>query len=547
MKADMEHETTLIDQLLEDQARPGTAVKIFSDWHEGHSCERPSQSKYYQKLIPLSKPKQGEQYSFEVDLDKCTGCKACVAACHSLNGLDENESWRDIGALVGSKKQPYLQTVTTACHHCLDPACSNGCPVLAYEKDEDTGIVRHLDDQCIGCSYCILKCPYEVPKFNLKRGIVRKCDMCHQRLSEGEAPACVQSCPNEAIAIRIVKTSDLREKTLKSDARLLPGAFESSYTSPTTNYISQKGIPSFARSQTEGQLTQEEAHWPLAWMLVFTQLATGLFISSFAVSSSKESMMILNVSAFMVHAVGLLLSVLHLGQPFRAWRAFLGWRKSWLSREIMVFGAFAKVAFLAAIWPWIPQEYQAMLPSWIDMRSVTGVTAFIGIVGVICSTMVYVDTRRPFWAWAQTFSKFAGTSLLLGFGASAVLLSRFQHSSSFISNFILATLAVQVVLGLYSIVTIKRALSQGVHAWHESAAKMYHMKRVCLRWQVGLGLGAIFLWSATLSDVPLFSVYLVPLAFMMNFVSQLMERHLFFTCVTAPRMPGVRGSFMHGL
>ena len=58
------------------------------------------------------------------------------------------------------------QTVTTACHHCLDPACMNGCPVKAYEKDPVTGIVRHLDDQCIGCQYCVLTCPYEVPQFN---------------------------------------------------------------------------------------------------------------------------------------------------------------------------------------------------------------------------------------------------------------------------------------------------------------------------------------------------------------------------------------------
>ena len=51
--------------------------------------------------------------------------------------------------------------------------------MLAYEKDAETGIVRHLDDQCIGCQYCVLKCPYDVPKYSKKRGIVRKCDMCY--------------------------------------------------------------------------------------------------------------------------------------------------------------------------------------------------------------------------------------------------------------------------------------------------------------------------------------------------------------------------------
>src|SRR5918993_1457956 len=84
---------------------------------------------------PPSRPLPGEQYAFEVDLDSCTGCKSCVAACHSLNGLDDDETWRDVGMLVGDVYVPYQQTVTTACHHCVDPACANGCPVLAYEKD----------------------------------------------------------------------------------------------------------------------------------------------------------------------------------------------------------------------------------------------------------------------------------------------------------------------------------------------------------------------------------------------------------------------------
>ncbi|MFT3992618.1 MAG: 4Fe-4S dicluster domain-containing protein, partial [Luteolibacter sp.] len=163
---------TLIDELLAEQKQLQTPVARFSDHHD----RAPDLEDHYRSLIPLSKPGPGEQYAFEVSLDRCTGCKACVSACHSLNGLDDEEAWRDVGTLLGGREtRGWQQTITTACHHCADPGCMNGCPVGAYEKEADTGIVRHLDDQCIGCSYCILKCPYDVPKYSKKRGIVRKC------------------------------------------------------------------------------------------------------------------------------------------------------------------------------------------------------------------------------------------------------------------------------------------------------------------------------------------------------------------------------------
>src|SRR5579864_1904541 len=185
---------SLIEALLAEQ-RDLTAVQRFSHWHESRSEK--AHNGQYRGLMPVSVPKEGEQYAFEVDLDKCSGCKACVTACHSFNGLDETETWRSVGLLLsppapgraGRRTPPVAQVqVTTACHHCVDPACLNGCPVLAYEKDPLTGIVRHLDDQCIGCQYCILKCPYDVPRYSKSKGIVRKCDMCKHRLACRPAP-----------------------------------------------------------------------------------------------------------------------------------------------------------------------------------------------------------------------------------------------------------------------------------------------------------------------------------------------------------------------
>src|SRR6266851_4234836 len=200
--------SSLIDDLLAEQ-RELTAVEKFSRAPSAHK----NRHGLYRDLLPAAAPAPGQQYAFEVDLDKCYGCKACVGACHSLNGLDEHETWRDVGLLVGDPADDvrvrrgaaaFHQHITSACHHCVDPACLNGCPVLAYDKDPLTGIVRHLSDQCIGCQYCVLKCPYDVPKYSERRGIVRKCDMCHGRLAAHEAPACVQACPSEAIRITVV-------------------------------------------------------------------------------------------------------------------------------------------------------------------------------------------------------------------------------------------------------------------------------------------------------------------------------------------------------
>src|SRR6476620_1412540 len=253
-----------------------SAAEAFSNFHDGHDARLLLRQSRYRELMPASPPQPGQQYAFEVDLDRCTGCKACVTACHSLNGLDENETWRFVGMLHGGTREaPFQQTVTTACHHCVDPACMKGCPVNAYEKDPVTGIVRHLDDQCIGCQYCTLTCPYEVPQFSKRRGIVRKCDMCSDRLAEGEAPACVQACPNEAISIRIVETQQLLEQAQTEG--LLPGTPSSGITVPATQYKTRKVMPKNLLPGDFYAVRAGHQHTPLVIMLVLTQLSAGAF------------------------------------------------------------------------------------------------------------------------------------------------------------------------------------------------------------------------------------------------------------------------------
>ena len=94
------HKSKIINEALRDQQTLRTPVALFADEYDSKSVRD-----RFTHLIPLSKPNPGEQYAFQVNLDACTGCKACVAACHSLNGLDDDEAWRDVGLITGLRKQ----------------------------------------------------------------------------------------------------------------------------------------------------------------------------------------------------------------------------------------------------------------------------------------------------------------------------------------------------------------------------------------------------------------------------------------------------------
>jgi Fe-S-cluster-containing dehydrogenase component/DMSO reductase anchor subunit len=394
----------LVTSLLTEQGDL-SAVERFAQFHE--DTDEPLLGRYYSALLPASPPGPGQQLAFEVDLDRCSGCKACVAGCHALNGLDDGEAWREVGLLIGGiETLPVLQHVTSACHHCLDPACLSACPVEAYEKDPITGIVKHLDDQCFGCQYCTLACPYDVPKFHAGKGIVRKCDMCSDRLRAGEAPACVQACPHEAIRIRVVDREDVRARA--GSGALLPGAFDSSYTAPTTRFTSRSLCPDDLRPADEYRLTPEHAHTPLVVMLVMTQLAVGGFLVEVVMRLAGFGSTVLPGLSLGLGFIGLAASLLHLGRPLLAYRAILGLRHSWLSREVLAFGLFAKLAMVLV-------AAELLLPGWPRVR--VGLLVAVvasGLGGVGCSVMVYHVVRRPFWRASASGVKFSGTTLWLG-------------------------------------------------------------------------------------------------------------------------------------
>jgi len=407
-------EPSPIDDYLRGQQQL-SAVERFADTHEAGGM--PDSTQRYKALLPATPPGQGQQYAFEVDLDLCSGCKSCVTACHSLNGLDDAETWRDVGLLHGGTDDaPVLQHVTSSCHHCLDPPCVTACPVDAYEKDPVTGIVKHLDDQCFGCQYCTLACPYEAPKYHHGKGIVRKCDMCADRLTAGEAPACVQACPHEAIRITLVDKERVIAESETS--QFVPGAHDPQYTLPTTTYKTNTPLPRNLLPADYYSVQPEHAHWPLVIMLVLTQLACGAFLVDYVFTRLAGYQMIEAVGpahsfvAVLFGALALGASTFHLGRPAYAFRAVIGLRHSWLSREIVAFGLFFPLTVASVITAGqstrMP-ETQDVLPAVLEVAVVV-----TGLLGIVCSVMIYQCTRRVFWSGPRTAFRFVSTTLIMG-------------------------------------------------------------------------------------------------------------------------------------
>jgi Fe-S-cluster-containing dehydrogenase component len=132
---------------------------------------------------------------FVIDQSRCIGCRACVQACeecgthrgHSLIHLDEVD------------RVHTTQTVPMVCMHCDDPTCAEVCPADAIKQNEDGIVQSSLKPRCIGCSNCVLACPFGVPKYMSPLDQMMKCDMCYDRTSVGLKPMCASVCPSQAL------------------------------------------------------------------------------------------------------------------------------------------------------------------------------------------------------------------------------------------------------------------------------------------------------------------------------------------------------------
>ena len=141
--------------------------------------------------------------SILTDVTKCIGCEKCVEACREQNNLPPDKPWRwmkSITDLSTSRWTTIKRLRTDQCLQCLEPACVEACIVGALKKTPE-GPVIYDRDICIGCRYCMIACPFEIPRYSWEDTVpyVQKCNLCYERVeSEGKPPACVEACPTKA-------------------------------------------------------------------------------------------------------------------------------------------------------------------------------------------------------------------------------------------------------------------------------------------------------------------------------------------------------------
>ena len=386
-------------------------------------------------MMPNRLPVPGEQYRFHLDMTQCIGCKCCVVACNEQNGNPAQIQWRRVGEIEGGVYPDTLRHyLSMGCNHCLEPTCMTGCPVNAYTKDPLTGIVLHSAERCIGCQYCTWNCSYGVPQYNPERGVVGKCDMCHERLSDGREPACVAACPEEAIRIEIVNVAEWRrEYGAQANAPGLPNADDSI---STTRITMRDTLPRDMDRVDASRVEQEHPHWTLIFMTVFTQMAVGA-IAAMSASQGIAGSAIARAPAVIVVLIAILAlgaSTLHLGRPIYAFRALSMWRRSWLSREVLFFCLFASAAIIYASLLWIGSK--ASLGSGI-------VAATLGLIAIYASARLYTVPARPMWNSRHSFLEFYLSAAFTGTIASSIFVAATERMLAHVAAWVAAALIVQ--------------------------------------------------------------------------------------------------------
>ena len=205
----------------------------------------------------------GHPGSFGVlhDVTRCVGCRSCEQACNRVNKLPKPAKPYNDASVLDTKRRPTNDEYTVVnksiskggplfwkiqCNHCLEPACASVCFVNAFTK-QPNGAVTYDASVCVGCRYCMVACPFEIPTYEYDDPFtpeVVKCTMCAPRLEKGQLPGCVEDCPKEALTFG--KRDDLiqiaRERIRKYPERYVDHIY-GEHEMGGTSWLYLSGVP----------------------------------------------------------------------------------------------------------------------------------------------------------------------------------------------------------------------------------------------------------------------------------------------------------------
>jgi len=136
-----------------------------------------------------------EHFEFFIDPNRCIGCQSCVQAC----GECDTHKGTPMIHLEFVDRAESVQTVPVVCMHCDTPTCAEVCPADAIKRTEDGVVQTARKPRCIACGNCVQACPFGVPKLDIEKQLMMKCDMCYDRTSVGKKPMCATVCPSQAL------------------------------------------------------------------------------------------------------------------------------------------------------------------------------------------------------------------------------------------------------------------------------------------------------------------------------------------------------------
>jgi Fe-S-cluster-containing dehydrogenase component len=135
------------------------------------------------------------EFEFYIDPSRCIGCQSCMKACEECD-THRGQSMINFDFI---DRPETIATAAYVCFHCEDPTCAQVCPADAIKKGLDGIVQSALDPRCIGCSNCVVACPFGIPKMKVAEEQMMKCDMCYDRTSVGKKPMCATVCPSQAL------------------------------------------------------------------------------------------------------------------------------------------------------------------------------------------------------------------------------------------------------------------------------------------------------------------------------------------------------------